>query len=173
MRFLRRKRRERAGEAFRLSAGAHVSSADGMCAMELVAWIAGERHTDAPESTCPVLAGVVRCMNDTLGDDERQRLLDYVLPLTRTGGDPAASERRVRALVAWLDDHPPSAVDDPRARRAIEGLVVVACVFDPRPDLEDRLADPERTGPAETGEEAVTSMFGLLDEMLTGRLSGR
>lgn len=44
--------------------GMHIRREDGMCAMEAVAWMAREPHSDAPACTCPVIAAFVRRLND-------------------------------------------------------------------------------------------------------------
>ena len=59
----------------KLKAGAHSSPSDGLCALEMVAFIERLPHSDAPPCTCPVLAAYVRVGNDWLDDSERQRLL--------------------------------------------------------------------------------------------------
>jgi hypothetical protein len=62
--------------------GSHPSRAEGVCAMEAVAWLAGEKHSDAPICTCPIIANMVRRFNDRINDDaERTRLLAPILPL--------------------------------------------------------------------------------------------
>lgn len=87
-------------ERIPLLPGKHPSRDHGMCAMELVAWLAGEQHTDQPQCTCPVLASMVRTFNDIVPDtDTRNR---YVRPLvprlihTRT----TKENRRRRAFFA-------------------------------------------------------------------------
>jgi hypothetical protein len=39
-----------------LSHGSHDRREDGMCLMEAVAFLAGERHSDRPVCACPVLS---------------------------------------------------------------------------------------------------------------------
>jgi len=50
-----------------------------MCAMEMVAWLAGEEHSDEPQCACPVLAAFVRAINDALPDDAARD--HYLRPL--------------------------------------------------------------------------------------------
>ncbi|HWT22404.1 MAG TPA: hypothetical protein VN213_02750, partial [Solirubrobacteraceae bacterium] len=52
-----------------LAKGAHRSPADGRCAMEWVAFIAGEKHTDHPVCVSPVLQRFCIALNDRLGDE--------------------------------------------------------------------------------------------------------
>lgn len=86
-----------------------------MCAMEMVAWLAGEPHSDEPRCACPVLAAFVRAVNDSLGDEQRNRLLRPLVPqLVNTRASAAVERQRgllvldvmVRQLVpAWLRRH--------------------------------------------------------------------
>lgn len=68
--------------------------------MEMVAWLAGEPHTDEPRCACPVLGAVVRAANDAADDAARTPLLRPLVPLlvgSRT--DPARCRRRAFELV--------------------------------------------------------------------------
>ena len=56
-------------EQFPLRPGRHPTREDGLCAMEMVAWLAGEEHSDEPECACPVLTAYTRCFNDLLPND--------------------------------------------------------------------------------------------------------
>ena len=49
--------------------------------MEVTSVLAGERWTDAPRCTHPLLAAVARLVNDELGDERRQVLsqVDMIL----------------------------------------------------------------------------------------------
>lgn len=62
-----------------LKKGSHPARADGMCAMEMVAWLAGEEHSDEPQCACPVIAAFVRAINDALPDDAARE--HYLRPL--------------------------------------------------------------------------------------------
>ena len=58
-----------------LGKGHHETRERGVCAMEAVAWLAGEPHSDRPECACPVIGEFVRVINDRLPEDKRNRLL--------------------------------------------------------------------------------------------------
>jgi hypothetical protein len=77
--------------------GSHGSRHEGVCAMELVAWLAGERHSDSPDCTSPVIASIVRSLNDRISDDaERTQLLRPLIPkLLGTAGSEAVETRRL------------------------------------------------------------------------------
>jgi hypothetical protein len=86
---------------YRLAAGPHRRPGTGRCAMEWVAHLAGEPHSDAPRSVSPVLAAFARTLNDALGDADRQRLRPYLARTIGTAGDGRDAERA--ALCAeWL-----------------------------------------------------------------------
>lgn len=82
-----------------LRRGAHPSRDAGLCAMELVAWLAGEPHSDEPQCACPVAAAVVRATNDTLDDQARERWLRPLVPLLVHSRGTAELERRRGWLV--------------------------------------------------------------------------
>src|SRR5690606_25276631 len=73
------------------------------CAMEAVAYIAGEQHSDHPECACPVIAAFMRRWNDGLPDDEsRTRLLRPLLPrLVGSRSTEDVERRRGWLAVDW------------------------------------------------------------------------
>ena len=90
-------------ERTHLEHGSHSRPEDGMCAMELVAFVAGEPFSDHPECVCPVLGAFVRAWNDGLPDDERDAILKPILPrLIGTRGSNALAERRALMAADWL-----------------------------------------------------------------------
>lgn len=72
-----------------LEHGSHEKRAMGVCAMEAVAWLAGEPHSDAPACTCPVLGAFVRNWNDNLDAVARNQLLRPVLTPETLAGEVA------------------------------------------------------------------------------------
>lgn len=89
-------------EKLRVDRGAHGTFAKGHCALELVAWLAKEPHSDHPKCTCPVIAAFVRRWNDGIrGDDDRTRVLLPLLPLlvgTRIDDESVRLERAYLAI---------------------------------------------------------------------------
>lgn len=85
-------------DTYELSYGSHDQPGDGMCAMEMVARLAGERHSDHPRCTCPVLTGFTIRLNDAMPDLWRRRLKVYLPFLigTRDGREAERAE-----LLAW------------------------------------------------------------------------
>ena len=85
-------------EQFSLAAGAHTTRDHGMCAMEMVAWLAGEPHSDEPQCACPVLGALVRACNDTMSDAQRNRYLRPLVPRF-VGTRASAAVERVRGML--------------------------------------------------------------------------
>jgi len=85
-----------------LDRGKHAPNEERGCVMEAASWLAGERWSDHPKSVHPVIARVARRTNDTLDDDERQRLWGLVLASVGT-----ARPRRLglHCRLAWAARH--------------------------------------------------------------------
>lgn len=84
--------------------GPHDSTDGGkMCAMEAVAWLAGEAWSDAPECASPIIAAFIRHWNDDISRDEiRTQLLRPLVPIligTRT--NKSDEYARVWMIVDW------------------------------------------------------------------------
>lgn len=75
--------------AIKLSKGAHANPKEGMCIMEVIAYIEGEKHTDHPKCACPIVTEFAIRTNDWMTDEERELLLPYVL---RIAGSKATSD---------------------------------------------------------------------------------
>ncbi len=89
-------------ERFPLLPGSHPTREHGMCAMEMVAWLAGEQHSDEPECVCPTLASIVRTFNDVVPDVEtRNRYVRTLVP--RLIHTESTSELRERRAYLALD----------------------------------------------------------------------
>lgn len=82
-----------------LKTGSHTSADDGLCAMEAVAWLANETHSDRPVCASPVLSAYVRTLNDYMPDDQRQKLKLYVPRLLNTAD--ASLELQRANILAW------------------------------------------------------------------------
>jgi len=63
-----------------LDRGDHDGDSGAMCAMEAVAWIAGEPWSDAPQCASPVISQFMRSWNDALPNADRTRVLMPLLP---------------------------------------------------------------------------------------------
>jgi hypothetical protein len=72
-----------------LSPGRHRNPRKGACFMEMASYLAGERWSDHPNCTHPLLAALARDVNDRLGDDARQELVSLVPSVVGlTGEEP-------------------------------------------------------------------------------------
>ncbi|HET8605194.1 MAG TPA: hypothetical protein VFM09_14795 [Marmoricola sp.] len=61
-----------------LSRGRHRQMRKGACFMELASYLAGEKWSDHPKCTHPLLGALARMVNDHIGDDVRQELIPVV-----------------------------------------------------------------------------------------------
>lgn len=61
-----------------LSRGHHVTPELGGCFMEIASVLAGERWSDHPKCTHPMLAELARTVNDLVQDDARQQLVRWI-----------------------------------------------------------------------------------------------
>lgn len=85
---------------FELSAGKHDEPANGLCALEAVAWLDGQPHSDRPRGVCEALRDFVVMMNDTAPSNElRQKLVPYLPRLIGTE-DQRAFGKRMKLLNA-------------------------------------------------------------------------
>lgn len=84
---------------FHLSAGKHASTEEGICAMEVVAFLDGGPRNDHPRAACEIISGFVRHINDNMPDDIRQKLLPYLPRLIGTVSEEHEQERH--EYFAW------------------------------------------------------------------------
>ena len=124
-----------------LSAGRHRSARRGACFMEFASFLAGERWSDSPDCTDPVLSTLARAVNDTMSDGRRGELMIDIPRVIGLRGDelrlglvvalraatmalPVASMERQRALavgiIATIDALAELGINRPRARDAAE-----------------------------------------------------
>ena len=61
-----------------LGRGRHRSPRRGACFMEMASYLAGERWSDHPSCTQPLLAELARSVNDATSDSDRQRLVPMI-----------------------------------------------------------------------------------------------
>lgn len=102
-----------------LSRGKHRNPRKGACFMEFASYLAGERWSDKPSCTQPLLAGLARLVNDNVGDESRSSLVPLIpevvgLRTDDTRADamialrsasmalPVAAERQQRALAVGV-----------------------------------------------------------------------
>ncbi len=86
-----------------LAAGPHAGAEAGLCALEAVAYLAGEPHSDEPACASPSLAAFIRTWSDRLPQEERDALILPLVPrLVGTRGSEALERRRVALVADWL-----------------------------------------------------------------------
>jgi hypothetical protein len=99
-----------------LTAGRHRSARQGACFMEFASFLAGERWSDHPACTDPLLAALARDVNDLISDGSRDQLMPLVprvigvqnvdqlriAMVTAGAAIPVASLDRQRALGAGI-----------------------------------------------------------------------
>ena len=102
-------------EELTLLPGSHRTREEGVCALEAVAWLANEPHSDRPACVSPVIAQFVRTWNDQLPtDEERNRLLLPILPrlIGTVSGQASVEDRRAWMSADWLiREHTPAWLD--------------------------------------------------------------
>jgi hypothetical protein len=78
-----------------LSPGKHRNPRTGACFMELASLLAGERWSDHPACTHPLLAAVARHVNDHTSDAGRQRLAELIPSVIGLAGDDLHIDARM------------------------------------------------------------------------------
>ncbi|MEN3357987.1 MAG: hypothetical protein V7637_1969 [Mycobacteriales bacterium] len=132
-----------------LSRGKHRSPRRGACFMELASYLAGERWSDHPECTHPLLAALARHVNDCTSDANRPRLAGLIPSVIGlTSDDPRLDARlTLRAATAAL---PIAAAD----RQRVMAVAVLTC----RQVLTELDGRPP-TGPlVRAGEQALAQV---------------
>lgn len=112
-----------------LSRGKHWSPRRGACFMELASVLAGERWSDHPACTHPLLAALARAVNDLTSDGDRQALVGLVPSVVgRTGDDRTWLTLPVAVAASVVHDVPES------KQRVLAGGLLQAerlCATDP------------------------------------------
>jgi hypothetical protein len=105
-----------------LARGKHRNPRKGACFMELASFLAGERWSDHPACTHPLLAEVARMVNDNTSDEGRQRLVELIPSVIGLTGDDLHVDARI-ALRCATTALPVAAVE----RQCILAVAVLAC----------------------------------------------
>ena len=116
-----------------LSRGKHRSPRKGACFMEMASYLAGERWSDHPPCTHPLLAAVARDVNDYTSDACRGRLAELIPSVIGLTSDDLHLDARI-ALGCARTALPVVAAE----RQQVMAVSVVACervlaVLDGRP----------------------------------------
>ncbi len=105
-----------------LSRGKHRSPRRGACFMEFASYLAGERWSDHPSCTHPLLARLARLVNDYTSDAQRDRLAGLVPSVVGLTSDDVRVDLRI-ALRAGLSALPVVAEE---RQRSMAMTVIVA-----------------------------------------------
>jgi hypothetical protein len=125
-----------------LGRGKHRNPRKGACFMEFASYLAGERWSDHPSCTHPLLARLARLINDYTSDAERQHLVGLVPSVVGLTSDDVRVDLRI-AVRAALTALP--VVAEERQRTMALTLVVanrLLATLDGRPDGD--LEEPSR-----------------------------
>lgn len=115
-----------------LSRGRHRTPRRGACFMELASVLAGERWSDHPSCTHPLLAYLARLVNDHTSDDGRQQLLPLVPSVVGRRGNDRTSLAVAVAVAAQTILDVPEATQRPLAAGLLQAERLCA---DAEPDL--------------------------------------
>jgi len=85
-----------------LSPGKHRNPRTGACFMELASLLAGERWSDHPACTHPLLAAVARHVNDHTSDAGRQRLAELIPSVIGLTGQDLHIDARIALRSATM-----------------------------------------------------------------------
>ncbi|MFC4120832.1 hypothetical protein [Nonomuraea zeae] len=78
-----------------LSRGRHRNPKRGACFMELASYLAGERWSDHPACTHPLLAALARLVNDNTSDESRAKLVGLVPSIIGLSSDDLRVDARI------------------------------------------------------------------------------
>ncbi len=97
-----------------LSRGRHRNPRRGACFMEFASFLAGERWSDHPGCTHPLLASLARTVNDLVDDTHRAELVTLIPDVVGLTGDDPMIDVTVAARAACAA-FPVAAAEDQRA----------------------------------------------------------
>jgi hypothetical protein len=147
-----------------LGRGRHRNMRKGACFMEMASYLAGEKWSDHPRCTHPLLGVLAREVNDLVDDDSRQQLVEMIPDVVHLHPKDRVVEARVARLCA-LTALRASPFESQRV--AAVGLLA----------SERALATFEGRDPQELSAEAATALAELpaaeaWARRFTGKVSG-
>lgn len=120
-----------------IAVGGHDKRGDEMCVMEWVAFFAGEPHSDHPQCACPVLAAALRVANDSMLQQDRDKLEKLIPKLIGSRSTQRVELKRMFVLVdAAVRRWAPIALEKTGLNNAAEKLRSL----DPVKDVESAAA---------------------------------
>jgi hypothetical protein len=131
-----------------LARGRHRRPRQGACFMEFASYLAGERWSDHPQCTHPLLAFLARGVNDFTSDHGRQSLASLVPSVVGLHGDGPALDVTIALRAAVT---PIAVVAESRQRSLAAAVLACRSAFDDAGGLTDTardlIAEAERTAP--------------------------
>jgi len=85
-----------------LSRGKHRNPRRGACFMEMASFLAGERWSDHPACTHPLLAGLARLVNDSVTDQGRAQLVSMIPSVIGLTSDDLHVDVAIALRSAWV-----------------------------------------------------------------------
>jgi hypothetical protein len=85
-----------------LSRGKHRNQRRGACFMEMASFLAGERWSDHPTCTHPLLADLARLINDVLPDQWRPQLVPMIPSVIGLTSDDLHVDAAIALRSAWV-----------------------------------------------------------------------
>ena len=136
-----------------LTEGSHSPDSQ-FCVMEAVAFVAGEKWSDAPECACPVIGAFLRAWNDALPSDaERDRLLKPLIPRIVGTKNKDLEEKRSLMAADWL-----VRVNTPAWLR-LAGLNDQAAALESLPEITSMAQVPSIRGPIEAARRDAAAAW--------------
>jgi hypothetical protein len=131
-----------------LSRGKHRNPRKGACFMELVSYLAGERWSDHPKCTHPLLAAVARAVNDCTPDESRAPLALLIPSVIGLAGDDPHIDVRIALRCATT-----ALPTVPAEQQRTLAVAVVTC--------ERLLDDPDGRPPGSLTEASRAALDGV------------
>jgi hypothetical protein len=134
-----------------LSRGKHRSPKKGACFMELASYLAGEKWSDRPACTHPLLAEVARNVNDRISDQARPHLATLIPDVVGLDTDDPRADARIalHCAVAGLEVAPFER-QKALAVAVVSSLRVLDALGDDAPELVGRAREALDTNPLAT-----------------------
>jgi hypothetical protein len=123
-----------------LGRGKHRNPKKGACFMELASFLAGERWSDHPQCTHPLLAMLARAVNDLTSDEARPQLAPLIPSVIGLTSDDPRMDVHHASLEARFPAGKQRLVEDVEAhgRPFVGFLVVEGALHTGRVELHDR-----------------------------------
>lgn len=153
-----------------LARGRHRSPRRGACFMELVSYLAGEKWSDHPRCTHPLLSALARAVNDASSDAARPLLAPLIPAVVGLDGNDVRWSVEI-AMIAAVEALPVASAG--RQNALAVGLLTCERVLDELEDREPGLLRPSTAAVFEEVPGAYEWARGFMteDRMSIGRFA--